>query len=102
MIGAGDRRPSCRRTALGTAPRVLLMDEPTEGLAPQIVAEAGAIVGRLHAAGLSVILLEQHTAFALSLADEVVVIRTGRVVDKAPAADFQADPTRLEEHLGVR
>ena len=101
LMSGGEQQMLAIGRALVTAPRVLLMDEPTEGLAPQIVAEVGGIVGRLRAAGLSVILVEQHMAFALKLADEVVVISTGRVVDKAPASAFQADPARLEEHLGV-
>ncbi|UJX44177.1 ABC transporter ATP-binding protein [Xanthobacter sp. YC-JY1] len=101
LMSGGEQQMLAIGRALVTAPRVLLMDEPTEGLAPQIVAEVGAIVGRLRAAGLSVILVEQHMAFALKLADEVVVISTGRVVDKASASAFQADPARLEEHLGV-
>jgi len=101
LLSGGEQQMLAIGRALMTAPRVLLMDEPTEGLAPQIVAEVGSIVRRLREAGLSVILVEQHMTFALQLADEVVVISTGRVVEQGPAAGFLAEPARLEDHLGV-
>jgi branched-chain amino acid transport system ATP-binding protein len=101
LLSGGEQQMLAIGRALMTAPRVLLMDEPTEGLAPQIVAEVGSIVRRLREAGLSVVLVEQHMTFALQLADEVVVISTGRVVEQGPAAGFLTEPARLEEHLGV-
>ncbi|WP_267213084.1 ABC transporter ATP-binding protein [Chelatococcus asaccharovorans] len=101
QLSGGEQQMLAIGRALMTAPRVLLMDEPTEGLAPQIVAEVGAIVRNLRAAGLSVILVEQHMAFALGLADQVVVINTGRVVERGAASALRADMSRLEEQLGI-
>ncbi|CEJ13444.1 High-affinity branched-chain amino acid transport ATP-binding protein LivF [bacterium YEK0313] len=101
LLSGGEQQMLAIGRALMTAPRVLLMDEPTEGLAPQIVAEVGSIVRRLRATGLSVVLVEQHMAFALQLADQVAVISTGRVVAQGPAGEIMADRSGLEEHLGV-
>ena len=66
--------------ALMGNPRVLLMDEPSEGLAPLIVAEVGRTIARLKAEGQSIVLVEQNIKLAFELADEVVILNTGRVV----------------------
>ena len=66
--------------ALMGNPRVLLMDEPSEGLAPLIVAEVGRTIARLKEEGQSIVLVEQNVKLALELADEVVILNTGRVV----------------------
>ncbi|WHS33899.1 hypothetical protein QLQ09_23945 [Brucella sp. NM4] len=87
--------------ALMTDPAVLLMDEPTEGLAPQIVAEVGMIIGKLKSLGLTVVLVEQHTNFALKLADDVVIISTGEIVLRERAAAVAGDEQLLESFLGV-
>ena len=63
--------------ALMGNPRVLLMDEPSEGLAPQIVAEVGRTIAQLKAEGQSIVLVEQNIKLALDLADDVVIINTG-------------------------
>ena len=73
--------------ALMGNPRVLLMDEPSEGLAPLIVAEVGRTIARLKAEGQSIVLVEQNVKLALELADEVVILNTGRVVFAGPAKD---------------
>jgi len=87
--------------ALMGNPRVLLLDEPSEGLAPQIVHEIGRIIAGLKAEGLAIILVEQNVRLALGLADEVAVINTGRLVLQAPAAQVATDDALLERHLGV-
>ena len=66
--------------ALMGNPRVLLMDEPSEGLAPQLVAEVGRTIAQLKAEGQSIVLVEQNIKLTLDLADDVVIINTGRVV----------------------
>lgn len=101
LLSGGEQQMLAIGRALMTAPSVVLMDEPAEGLAPQIVAEVGQIVRRLREMGLSVILVEQHMSFALQLADQVVVISTGHVVVRGGMAEISADLKRLEEHLGV-
>jgi branched-chain amino acid transport system ATP-binding protein len=87
--------------ALVGNPRVLLLDEPSEGLAPQIVEEVAAALRRLKESGLSILLVEQNTKLALGLADRVVVLNTGRVVYDGPGEAIQDDDAFLSQHLGV-
>jgi len=100
-LSGGEQQMLAIGRALMTNPTVLLMDEPTEGLAPQIVAEVGRIVEQLRAAGLSIVLVEQHTTFALRLADDVAIMSTGEIVAEGSAAAIIADGALLETHLGV-
>ena len=80
--------------ALMSNPRVLLMDEPSEGLAPQIVAEVMATIRRLKEQGLSIVLVEQNVKLAFAVADDVVVLNNGRVVAEGPRrGDPDARPT---------
>jgi branched-chain amino acid transport system ATP-binding protein len=83
--------------ALMTSPRLLLLDEPSEGLAPQIIAELAHVLAGLKAEGLSIVLVEQNTRMALGLADRVVILNTGRVVFSGP----DPAPQILDQHLGV-
>jgi branched-chain amino acid transport system ATP-binding protein len=100
-LSGGEQQMLAIGRALMSNPRILLMDEPSEGLAPQIVHEIGRIIAGLKAQGLSIILVEQNAALALGLADQVAILNTGRVVLDAPAADIASDHASLERHLGV-
>jgi branched-chain amino acid transport system ATP-binding protein len=80
---------------------VLLMDEPSEGLAPLIVAEVGRTIARLKAAGQSIVLVEQNLKLALDLADDVVILNTGRVVFAGAVEDVRHNEALLTQHLGV-
>ncbi|MDQ0136907.1 branched-chain amino acid transport system ATP-binding protein [Neorhizobium galegae] len=100
-LSGGEQQMLAIGRALMTNPLILLMDEPTEGLAPQIVAEVGRIIGQLRELGLSIVLVEQHTNFALRLADDVVIISTGEIVARGTAADLIQDSSLLNNHLGV-
>ena len=82
-------------------PRVLLMDEPSEGLAPRIVAEVGQTIARLKAEGLSIVLVEQNIKLAFDLADEVIMLNTGRVVFAGGVEALRSDEATLTQHLGV-
>jgi branched-chain amino acid transport system ATP-binding protein len=82
-------------------PRVLLMDEPSEGLAPQIVAEVMATVRRLKEQGLSIVLVEQNAKLVFDVADDIVILNSGRVVIEGTAADLQQSGIDLHQHLGV-
>jgi branched-chain amino acid transport system ATP-binding protein len=82
-------------------PRVLMMDEPSEGLAPQLVAEVGRIIARLKADGLSILLVEQNTKLALGIADQVVLLNTGRVAYQGDAETLRRDERLIAQHLGV-
>jgi branched-chain amino acid transport system ATP-binding protein len=82
-------------------PRVLLMDEPSEGLAPQLVAEVGRTIARLKAEGQSIILVEQNIKLTLDLADEVVIINTGRIAFTGCADQVKGDHALIAQQLGV-
>lgn len=88
------------RALLGN-PRLLLLDEPSEGLAPKVVEELGQVLAGLRDTGLSVILVEQNLRLAVEVADEVRCMVKGRFVYSAATADFRRDPAAAKEYLGV-
>jgi len=77
------------------------MDEPSEGLAPIIVAEVGRTIARLKAEGQSILLVEQNMKLALELADEIVILNTGRVAYTGTAAEARASESVIAQQLGV-
>jgi len=100
-LSGGEQQMLAIGRALMSNPRVLLMDEPSEGLAPQIVAEVGKVLLTLKEQGLSIVLVEQNTSLALKVADDVVILNTGRVVFDGTAADIRQKRDFLSNHLGV-
>jgi len=100
-LSGGEQQMLAIARALMGNPRVLLMDEPSEGLAPVIVAELGRTIARLKQEGQSILLVEQNVNLAFSLADDVVLLNTGRVVFTGAAADAQNDRALIGQHLGV-
>ena len=87
--------------ALMGNPRVLLLDEPSEGLAPLIVAEVGRAIRRLKEEGQSIILVEQNLQLALEVADQAVILNTGRCAFAGPAADLLNNEELIAQTLGV-
>ena len=87
--------------ALMSNPRVLLMDEPSEGLAPQIVAEVIKTVGKLKDQGLSIVLVEQNPKLVFEIADDVVILNSGRVAVSGSVDEIERAELDLREHLGV-
>ncbi|HET7668932.1 MAG TPA: ABC transporter ATP-binding protein [Burkholderiales bacterium] len=82
-------------------PRVLLLDEPSEGLAPLIVAEVGRTIARLKNEGQSIVLVEQNIKLAFGLADDVVILNTGRVAFTGPVDAVRDNEALITQHLGV-
>jgi branched-chain amino acid transport system ATP-binding protein len=82
-------------------PRVLLMDEPSEGLAPQLVAEVGRTIEQLKAEGQSIVLVEQNIKLTLDLADDIVIINTGSVAFTGGADQVKINDAMVAQHLGV-
>jgi branched-chain amino acid transport system ATP-binding protein len=100
-LSGGEQQMLAIGRALMGNPDVLLLDEPSEGLAPLIVAEVVRGIARLKAEGLSIILVEQNFKLAMTLADDVVVLNTGAVAVSGTAAEVMAAPDLATSHLSV-
>jgi branched-chain amino acid transport system ATP-binding protein len=100
-LSGGEQQMLAIGRALMSNPRVLLMDEPSEGLAPQIVAEVMATIRRLKAQGLSILLVEQNAKLVFDVADDIVILNSGRVVVEGPAAELKREGIDLRQHLGI-
>ena len=100
-LSGGEQQMLAIGRILRTGARLLLLDEPTEGLAPVIVQQIGRTIGRLKAQGFTILLVEQNFRFAATVADRHYVMDHGRVVDMIPNADLQANMAKLHDYLGV-
>ena len=100
-LSGGEQQMLAIGRALMAAPRVLLLDEPSLGLAPLLVEQVRDTVVELNRQGVSVLLVEQNAAMALSIAGHGYVMETGRVVKDGPTADLMADQDIQEFYLGV-
>lgn len=99
VLSGGQRQQLAIARALVGRPRLLILDEPTEGIQPSIVDEISDAVAALHADGMTVLLVEQHLDFALRLADRIAVMDAGHVVRAQDAAE--ADAAEVGRLLGV-
>ena len=100
-LSGGEQQMLAIGRILRTGARLLLLDEPTEGLAPVIVQQIGATLGRLKREGFTVLLVEQNFRFAATVADRHYVMEHGRVVDMIPNAELDANMPKLHDYLGV-
>jgi branched-chain amino acid transport system ATP-binding protein len=100
-LSGGEQQMLAIARALMSNPRVLLMDEPSEGLAPQIVAEVMATIRRLKAQGLSIVLVEQNARLVFEVADDVVILNSGEVAFAGSAGELHAQGVDLRQHLGI-
>jgi branched-chain amino acid transport system ATP-binding protein len=101
QLSGGEQQMLALARAMAAGPDLLLLDEPSEGLAPLIVAEIGRIMRALKQEGLAMLLVEQHVPLALSVADTVYVLNKGQIVFAGTPATLQADVALKQRYLGV-
>ena len=100
-LSGGERQMLAVGRALMARPKLLMLDEPSLGLAPLIVKEVFRIVARLREAGVSILLIEQNARAALEVADYGYVLETGEIALQGPAAELAKDPRVIETYLGA-
>jgi branched-chain amino acid transport system ATP-binding protein len=100
-LSGGEQQMLAIGRILRTGARLLLLDEPTEGLAPVIVQQIGRTIARLKQEGFTILLVEQNFRFAQAVADRHYVMENGRVVDMIPNAGLEASMAKLHDYLGV-
>jgi len=100
-LSGGERQMLAVGRALMARPRLLMLDEPSLGLAPRIVREVFLIVAELRRRGVSILLIEQNARAALQVADHAYVLEMGKVTLSGPAAEVARDPRVVEVYLGL-
>lgn len=101
QLSGGEQQMLAVARALLTNPRLVLLDEPSDGLAPAIVEQIGGVITTMRAEGVAVLLVEQDLHLAFGVADEVAVMARGEIVHRVPTADFRRDPETAQRLLGV-
>lgn len=102
QLSAGERQMLAIARALMISPELILMDEPSEGLAPAIVERLKQIIVDLKRHDLAILLVEQNLDSALSVSDRVYMLETGRIVHEGLAVTLSEQPDILFRHLGAR
>ena len=100
-LSGGEQQMLAIGRILRTGAKFLLLDEPTEGLAPVIVQQIGRTLSQLKSQGFTIVLVEQNFRFAASVADRHYVVEQGRVIDTIPNEDLAANMNKLHAYLGV-
>jgi branched-chain amino acid transport system ATP-binding protein len=100
-LSGGEQQMLAIARILRTGAKLLLLDEPTEGLAPVIVQQIGRTIHEIKARGFTVLLVEQNFRFAATVADRHYIVEHGRVVDMIRNAELDANMDKLHEYLGV-
>ena len=99
-MSGGEQQMCAIGRALMCGPRILLLDEPSAGLAPLVVKQVFDLVARIRGEGLTVLIVEQNVAQVLRVVDRAYVLETGRVSAEGAAADLAADPAIRRSYLG--
>lgn len=100
-LSGGEQQMLAIGRILRTGARTLLLDEPTEGLAPVIIKQIGTVISALKERGYTILLVEQNFRFAAKLADRFCIVEHGRVVDVIDRANLDAEQSKIQAHLGV-
>ena len=100
-LSGGEQQMLAIARALVRDPKIVLLDEPFEGLAPVIVRDLMQVCRRLVAEGQTIVLVEQNMAATLALADNVFIVNNGHIVHEGPAGEIKAQPDLLKRYLGV-
>nr|BFE89029.1 hypothetical protein GCM10020093_116300 [Planobispora longispora] len=100
-MSGGEQQMVAIGRALMTKPKVLLLDEPSMGLAPMLVAQIFEIVKEINRRGTTVLLIEQNASQALQIAHRAYILETGRIVKSAPASELLNDPAVQAAYLGA-
>ena len=100
-LSGGEQQMLAIGRILRTGAKLLLLDEPTEGLAPVIVQQIGRTIAQLKQQGFTILLVEQNFRFAQKVADRHYIVEHGRVVDMIPGAELESNLGRVHEYLGV-
>jgi branched-chain amino acid transport system ATP-binding protein len=101
QLSGGERQMLAVARALMLDPRLLLMDEPSEGLAPRLVQQLERIIADLAVTGISILLVEQNLYSALAVAEQVYIVETGRVVYRGTPQELRSDTPTMHKFLGV-
>jgi branched-chain amino acid transport system ATP-binding protein len=100
-LSGGEQQMLAIGRILRTGARLLLLDEPTEGLAPVIIQQIGKTIGALKDQGFTILLVEQNFRFASTVADRYYVMEHGRIIDQFANAELDANVEKLHDYLGV-
>ncbi|HEX3176941.1 MAG TPA: ABC transporter ATP-binding protein [Methylomirabilota bacterium] len=100
-LSGGEQQMLAIARAMVLEPKIILLDEPTEGLMPRMVGQIRAIIELLHAEGVAILLVEQNVPLTLAVSDRVYIMEKGAVRHEAPAAALRADDAVIHQYLGV-